>query len=175
MHALPLIRRLREHQRWANARCLEAADTLTPEQLHQALPVGQGSVLNTLTHLYAAEYVWLEAMRGNTRPLSPWAFVFDDLDALREAWAELDARWAAFFDDLTDADLGKPITKTSTSSGKGKTFTTPMSDVLLHVSTHAAYTMAQLNQMLRQLGRADLCVDVMLITMSRDASTLTQQ
>src|SRR3712207_7166486 len=40
--------------------------------------------------------------------------------------------------------------KRSTSSGGGRVWETPLSDVLLHLATHAQYTAAQLKNMLRR-------------------------
>jgi uncharacterized damage-inducible protein DinB len=47
---------------------LQAVRPLTDSQLRQPFANGQGSVGNTLTHLLAAEYVWLEALLGNESP-----------------------------------------------------------------------------------------------------------
>jgi uncharacterized damage-inducible protein DinB len=168
MNALALIHRLREHQAWANARLVETARKLTPAQLTQQFPIGQGSVLATLAHLYAAEFVWLEAMQGNPSPISPFDVRFDSLAELVDAWQQLDRRWERFHAQLTDADLQRPVAKASALE-PGKTYSTPLYDVLLHLSTHAQYTVAQLRNMLRHLRISPL-PDVMLITLSREQS-----
>src|SRR5690606_40387715 len=62
------LRRLHQHRMWVNQRLLDAVRPLTDDQLHQPLAIGQGSVWRTLTHLMAAEYVWLEALLGNESP-----------------------------------------------------------------------------------------------------------
>ena len=58
------------------------------------------------------------------------------------------------------------VVKKSTSSG-GRTFATPAYDVLLHLATHAQFTAAQAQWMLRQLGVGPP-PDVMLTTLSRE-------
>lgn len=168
MEAIRLLRRLREHQAWANARLLDAARGLTPEQFERTFPIGQGSVLKTLTHLYGAESVWLEALEGQQDPVSPFDIRFATLADLETAWQTLDRRWAVYFDRLSDADLDAPVAKRSSSSGAGRVFVTSTSDVLLHLATHAQYTAAQLKNMLRHLGVSPL-PDVMLITLARAA------
>lgn len=178
MTATETIQRLHQHRMWVNHRLWEAVGGLSEEQLQQALPIGQGSVWRTLTHLYAAEYVWLEAMLGDERPLAPGDApgklpgnqegegAAQSLAELIARWEELDGRWKAFLEGLTDASLDGVIYKVSTSSAAGQRHAVKLSDCLLHVCTHAQYTTAQLVNMLRQLGRREL-PDVMLITLAR--------
>ena len=124
-----------------------------------------GSLWNTLVHLYAAEFIWLAALEGNANPVGPREVKFERFAALEQAWETLTARWDRFVAGLSPDDLAKPITKVSTSSGAGQTFTTPMMDILLHLSTHAAHTAAQALNMLRQLGAK--VPDLQFITLSR--------
>ncbi len=182
MIASNLIRRLHHHRMWANHRLLEVTEPLPREQLHRSLPIGQGSVWKTLTHLMAAEYVWLEALLGNESPVLPGdlpnqlpgnqngADAIQSHAELRSRWMELDRRWDAYLESLDDASLDDSVFKISTSSGLGKRHATRRSDVLLHVCTHAQYTTAQLVNMLRQLG-CDQLPDVMLITMVRQEAS----
>ncbi len=176
MNASDLVRRLHQHRMWADHELLEAARQLTIEQLHQSLQIGQGSVWKTLTHLLAAEYVWIEALSGNENPLLPGDVprtlpgnqqgdgAFASFDEMATRWREVDRRWADHLATLTDAMLDETIYKTSTRSGLRRG--TKCADVLLHVCTHGQYTTAQLVNMLRQLGATQL-PDLMLITLAR--------
>jgi uncharacterized damage-inducible protein DinB len=159
-------------------RLREAARPLSEEQLRRPFPIGQGSVWKTLTHLLAAEYVWLEALLGNEDPLLPGDVAgrlpgnqqgegaIDSLGELTAKWDALDRRWGDYLAQLTDAQLDETVYKVSTSSGLGKRHATRRADILLHVCTHAQYTTAQLVNMLKQLGQSPL-PDVMLITLAR--------
>lgn len=174
------IRRLHEHRIWVNRRLIEAVQRLTDDQIRQRLPIGQGSVWKTLIHMMAAEYVWLETLLGNESPTMPGDVpnrlpgnqegegAIQTLVDLVDQWLELDARWDAYLESLTDESLNNTVFKISTSSGLGKRHGTKRSDILLHVCTHAQYTTAQLVNMLRQLGQSEL-PDVMLITMARQS------
>lgn len=154
MNASDLLRRLHEHRIWANHRFLAVTDTLTDEQLHESFEIGQGSVWKTLTHLLAAEYVWLEALLGNESPVMPGDLsdelpgnqkgkdVIADHAELRVCWNELDRRWDEYLESLDDAAFDDPVYKISTSSRLGKRHATRRSDILLHVCTHAQYTTA---------------------------------
>lgn len=179
MDTLDLIRRLHHHRQWVNHNILETVGELTDEQLRRSFAIGQGSVWKTLTHLYAAEYVWLATLEGDEQPVVPG----DDpnklpgnqerdnaiatLPELCSLWLQLDERWNAYLQDLTADDLQRDVVKVSSQSRQR--LVTACSDVLLHLCTHAQYTVAQLINMLRQLGVKDF-PRTMLITMARDRS-----
>lgn len=163
------IRRLHAHRRWVNDRLRDAAEQLTDEQLDQPFEIGMGSIRSTLTHLYAAEYVWLEALRSNPTPPAPASIRFPDTATGLDAWRALENHWQDYLDQLTEEALDQPVAKVSTSSGAGRRFETPRLDVLLHVCTHAQYTTAQAINMMRRVGvPAQALPDSMLITMSRE-------
>jgi uncharacterized damage-inducible protein DinB len=178
MNASDLVRRLHHHRMWVTQLLLKAVRSLTVEQLHSQLMIGQGSVWKTLTHLLAAEYVWLEALLGNDDPLLPGdvkgklpgnqegSSPIASLSDLESKWRALDCKWSEYLSILDDKSLEGIVYKVSTSSGFSKRHGTKRSDVLLHVCTHAQYTTAQLINMLRQLGQAELS-DVMLISLAR--------
>lgn len=178
MDSTHLLRRLHEHRAHVNRLLLDAAARLDDEQLRRTFPIGQGSVWRSLTHLYAAEYVWLGALQGDPHATLPGdapgqlpgtqsgAGALGTLAELRSAWQELEARWDAYLHTLTPDDLSRPVEKISTSSGHGRCLTTSRADVLLHLPLHAQYTTAQALNMLRQLGVSPL-PDVMLITLAR--------
>src|SRR5437763_403052 len=71
MNTIDLVQRLNQHRAWVNANLLAAADQLTEEQLRAPFQIGQGSIWKSVLHLYAAEYVWLEALLGNEEAVAP--------------------------------------------------------------------------------------------------------
>jgi uncharacterized damage-inducible protein DinB len=178
MTATDVIRRLHQHRNWVNTQLMTAAATLSANQLHQRFDIGQGSIWKTLVHLYAAEWVWLETLLGDEFPILPGDIpgklpgnqeapgAIASFAELQEKWKVLDARWSGYLQSLTDETLDETIYKISTSSGAGKRFPTRRADVLIHVSTHAQYTAAQLVNMLRRTG-ATKFPETMLITLAR--------
>jgi uncharacterized damage-inducible protein DinB len=178
MTASDLVRRLHQHRMWVDRRLLDAARPLTGEQLQQQFNIGQGSAWRTLTHLLAAEYVWLEALLGDDDPLLPGdragalpgnqqgEAAMTSLDELASNWEALHGRWDDYLAGLRDEALADTVYKFSTSTGYALRHGTSRADVLLHVCTHAQYTTAQLINMLRQLGQPQL-PDVMLISLAR--------
>ena len=153
--------------------------TLSDEQLRSAFQIGQGSVWKSLLHLYAAEYVWLEALLGNEKFLVPGDLPgqlpgnqqgqggITGLDDLRQKWSALEQRWIGYLVSLTPPALEEVVYRKSSS---GQRFGTRRSDVLLHVCTHAHYTAAQVVNMLRHLGVEKL-PDTMLISLARQGTT----
>lgn len=179
MNAVEALQRLHQHRAWVNANLLTAAATLSDEQLRSAFQIGQGSIWNSLLHLYAAEYVWLEALHGNEAFVVPGDLpgkipgnqqgeggVTHPAD-LRLKWSALEKRWIGFLAALTPATLEEVVYRKSSSLGR---LGTRRSDVLLHVYTHAHYTAAQVVNMLRQAGVEKL-PETMLISLARHEAT----
>jgi uncharacterized damage-inducible protein DinB len=179
MDAVDLLQRLHQHRAWVNGNLLTAAARLTEEQLRQPFPIGQGSVWKSLVHLYAAEYVWLEALLGNEGFLVPGDLPgkipgnqqgkggITGLDDLRQKWSALEQRWIGYLASLTPPALEEVVYRKSSS---GQRFGTRRSDVLLHVCTHAHYTAAHVVNMLRHVGVEKL-PDTMLISLARQEAT----
>lgn len=176
MNAVDLLKRLHQHRAWVNGNLLVAAVPLSVEQLQSPFQIGQGSIWKSLTHLYAAEYVWLEGLLGNEDSLVPGDVPgklpgnqlgeggVTDLNELRQKWSALDQRWTNYLASLTPESLEEVVHRKSSSTGQR--FGTRRADVLLHVCTHAHYTAAQVINMLRQAGIEKL-PETMLISLAR--------
>lgn len=176
MNAVDVLNRLHQHRAWVNCNLLTAAAQLSEEQLRSPFQIGQGSIWKSLTHLYAAEYVWLEALLGKEDSLVPGDVAgklpgdqqgdggITGLDDLRQKWSALDHRWMNYLASLTPESLEDVIHRKSSSTGQR--FATRRADVLLHVCTHAHYTAAQVINMLRQSGVEKL-PETMLISLAR--------
>ena len=172
-----LIQRLHQHRQWVNRKLLAAASALSDEQLRQSFPIGQGSIWQSLVHLLAAEYVWLEALHGDENPVLPGDLPgrvpgnqlagegIRSFDDLRGRWEALMERWDRYVSTLTSEALEDTVYKRSSFKPEQR-FATRRSDVLLHVCTHSQYTTAQIINMLRQVGVEKL-PDPMLISMAR--------
>lgn len=148
--------------------------------MRREFPIGQGSIWKSLLHLYAAEFVWLEALLGNDHALVQGDLPgripgnqlgenrIASLNELRERWTALDQRWESYLNDLSPDSLDEPVSRVALSTGKR--MTTRRLDVLLHVCTHAHYTTAQMVNMLRQVGVEQL-PEVMLIALARSEAS----
>jgi uncharacterized damage-inducible protein DinB len=165
MDSPTLLRRMHDHRRWANARLLKAARSLTEVQLQEPFSIGRDSVWATLVHLYQVEVVWLAVLEGQADAQPGNATAPSTLAELAEAWTAHEARWQAHLAGLDEMSLDQSIERVN-SRGERSVFT--VGDALVHVCTHAQYTSAQAVNMLRQLGcESDALPDLQLITLSR--------
>ena len=176
MHTIDLVQRLTQHRAWVNGNLLAAADQLTEEQLRAPYKIGQGSIWKSLLHLYAAEYVWLEALLGHEESVAPGDLpgkipgnqqgegAMASLGELRKNWSALEQCWLDYLAGLNPEALDETVSRKSAATGKQ--FATRRSDVLLHVCAHAHYTTAQVVNMLRQSGVEKL-PEVMLVSLAR--------
>jgi len=147
--ALDVLDRLHEQRRWFRAKMIAAARALPETELRRAFPMGMGSPFATLVHCWAAETAWINALTGVDPAFTlPGPEAFPSLDALLAEWDRTDARWDAYRKALTLAELGRPVLR----SRDGKSLTTSVEDILVHVCTHQMYHAAQFKNMLRQLG-----------------------
>ncbi len=180
MDSIALVRRLHQHRQWTNRQLLQTAEELTDDQIRRQFEIGQGSIWRSLTHLYAGEYVWLEALGGNEEPLTPGDAVgqlpgnqegedaVQNLTDLRTRWHDLEQRWEDYLNQLTSDQLDDTVYKRNSMTGKRAG--TRRSDILLHVCTHAQYTTAQVTNMMRHVGVSSL-PESMLITLARQEPT----
>lgn len=111
--------------------------------------MGPGSIMATLVHLHGAETVWLNVLEQVDPDTNiPGADAFASLEALEEAWRAIDERWERWFATLSVEGLARPALRRR----GGRDLVTSGGDVLLHVCTHQHYHLAQIMNMLRQLG-----------------------
>lgn len=150
---------LNEYNRWANARMLDAASELSSEQFTADLKSSHRSVRDTLAHVLAAEWIWLERWNGT----SPKALLnpteFPTVDSLRTRWAKVEANYQSFIGALNDESLEKVIAYTNT---KGEEWRYPLGQMIQHVMNHSSYHRGQVTAMLRQLGAEVVPVDLLV-------------
>ena len=150
---------LYEYNRWANARLLDAASKLTPEQYSRDLQSSHRSVRDTLAHILAAEWIWLERWKG----VSPNALLipseFPTVESLETRWAVVEGDYTAFLSGVTDGSLATVIAYTNT---RGEEWAYPLGQMLQHVMNHSSYHRGQVTTMLRQLGAQVNPVDLLV-------------
>lgn len=180
MDAVDVLHRLHDHRAWVNHNLLAAAAQLSAAQLKAEFPIGQGSIWQSLCHMYAAEYIWLAALTGTPDAVAPGDLpgvlpgnqrgegALTTLDQLQQSWTALEQRWTAYLVTLEAAELDEPVIRKSPVADKR--FATARRDALLHVCTHAHYTAAQVVNMLRHSGVSKL-PEVMLIALARQEHT----
>ena len=133
---------------------LELCRGIGDAELRRSFPIGMGSLWATLTHLYGADVVWIDALTGVDDTVLPASGTIGSLDELLGVWSSVDDRWHGYLATLREERLTGRITRRSRAMNRSYTVT--VLDVLLHVCTHQAHTIAQGRNMLRSLGLTEL-------------------
>jgi uncharacterized damage-inducible protein DinB len=139
------LNRLWSHATWADNALLnvfEGAKTVPAE------------VLVELAHVVGAEETWLSRLEGRKTALPIWPEL--SREELLEAARRVQSGYAKYFASLRDDDLSRPVPYTNSV---GKSFLTPIEDILLHVVLHGQYHRGKVNLMLRQSGAQPAPVD----------------
>jgi len=153
------ISKLFDYNRWANTRTLEPAAALTAEEFGRQLGGSFPSVRETLAHIYAAEWIWLERWKGRSPRALPAAQEVPTLETLKEKWGPVEEGQRGFVEGLTEARMEEPISYVNT---KGEAWAYPLGEMLVHVVNHSTYHRGQVATMLRQLGKAPLPTDYLV-------------
>lgn len=150
---------LHDYNRWANRRILEAASKLTPEQFTKDLQSSHRSVRDTLAHILAAEWIWLERWKGT----SPGSLLnptdFGTIDLLESTWTVVERDYLEFISGVNDELLSTVISYRNT---RGEDWAYPLGHMLQHVMNHSTYHRGQVTTLLRQLGADVMPVDLLV-------------
>lgn len=149
---------LYKYNRWANARSLEAASKLTPEQFTEDLRSSHASVRDTLAHILAAEWIWLERWNGTSPKALFDPAVFPAVDSIRTRIEEVEDGIDRLIGSLTDQSLDEVVAYTNT---KGEEWKYTLGHMMQHLANHSSYHRGQVTTMLRQLGADVIPVDLL--------------
>ncbi len=161
------MRELFAFNAWANHRILGAAEALTAQQFTKALGSSFSSVRDTLAHIWAVEWVWLERLQGRSPASFPDAKDFVDLASLRPRWAEVEKRWLEYVSRLDDIELEEEVDYRTLSFGLSRS---PRWQMIQHVVNHGTYHRGQVITMLRQLGAEGVGTDLISFYRERKAA-----
>jgi uncharacterized damage-inducible protein DinB len=142
---------------WATSRLLDAAATLTSEELTRDFESSEKSVAGTLAHIYAADRVWMGRLQG----VNPKLYVNDedrDLVVLSHAWPALLKQWKTWAGALTDEFVHNKVDYTNP---KGNPDITPQWQIVLHVVNHGTHHRGQVSGFLRAMGKVPPPLDLM--------------
>jgi uncharacterized damage-inducible protein DinB len=136
MDALAQLTRLYAHAAWADARMRDAV-----------LSAPQHDSYRELAHVVAAEEVWLARISKREARVGLWPQPSPDalatlLDAVHAGYAEL-------LEQQTPQTLDVTVSYTNSA---GRSFDTPLGEILLHVVLHGQYHRGKVNLLLRQRG-----------------------
>ncbi len=133
------LARLLEHRLWANSTVIESltAQRTIPQK-----------AIAILSHLLAAEDVWLRRIRGSPESAPP---VWPDLSLpdCEGRCAVNEAAFRALLDSLDDSGLRRDV---SYVNSKGERFQNSIEDILIHVCMHGSYHRGQIAALVSASG-----------------------
>ena len=159
------LQRLFDYNRWATRRLLDAAESVSAEDLRKDMKSSFPSLLDTLTHMMGAEWIWLQRWKGIQPTASASTAGLDSVKALRNVWDTLWREQQGFLDGLEDGDQKRAI---AYKTLKGDPDTRALDELMRHVVNHATYHRGQVVTMLRQLGAVPPSTDY--VRFSREVS-----
>jgi uncharacterized damage-inducible protein DinB len=159
------LRGLFAYTGWADRRILDVAATLDADELTTDLGSSFPSLLDTLAHVLAADWVWLRRWKGESPTGPPEGWAADSLDAVRARWEAVQAERAEYLDTLQDDDLDRTLDYRDT---RGTPYTSRIGDMLRHVVNHSTYHRGQAAAMLRRLGATPPATDLIAWYRERD-------
>ena len=130
---------------WANREVLSAM---------QAHGGGDARSLQLLSHILAAERLWME--RLEQQPQSTRVWPERDLAQCEAETAEMGRLWTAYLAAITDGTLAQTIPY---KNSKGEPWQSTVGDILTHVVMHSAYHRGQIASHMREQGQTPAYTD----------------
>ncbi len=144
MDILSTLRQLWAHAVWA--------DTILWEALQQARHADDA--WREYTHILAADAVWIARLEQQPQTVAIWPTLAPEaVDALRH---DITTQYNAFIARLSLQDLD---TMAPYVNSTGRSFSTSVGEILLHVLLHSQYHRGKVNQLLSAGGHAPAAVD----------------
>ena len=140
---------LYKYNQWANARILNAAASLTPEQFAASASFPHGGLRGTLVHALFAEWIWRRRWEGTspTQRFNPADF--PTVESLRARWLEEEGQLMNFVSAVTDERLNSQFDYRNTS---GTPFRQVLWQVMAHVVNHGTQHRSEAAALLTDLG-----------------------
>jgi len=139
------LRREFSYDEWANREVLAAI---------RASGGANERSLQLMSHILAAERVWLERLKNQPQSVPVWPQ--PNLEQCESQAAELGRLWFAFLDLITAGDVAQSV---SYKNSKGEQWSSTIVDVLTHVIMHSTYHRGQIASHMREMGQAPTYTD----------------
>lgn len=131
------LRRMFEHEAWANAAALASLRTGPASDKARAW----------MAHIVGAEYLWLARLHQRPPEMSVGPDL--DLNTIATHLTELAGEWAEFLEAVDADGLTDGV---AYRNSKGEFWTSTVGDILTHVVLHAAYHRGQIASAVREAG-----------------------
>jgi len=153
------IRELYVYNHWANQRMLASLAPVSSENFTRSMGNSFTSLRDTVAHILAAEWIWLERWLGRSPKALLPAADFPTVTSIRQRWATVDQDRDRFITTLTPAKLDESVAYINT---RGERFAYVLWQQMVHVVNHSSYHRGQVTTLLRQLGAEPQSTDLLL-------------
>lgn len=157
MTSLDQIRRLWTHAAWADAAILAGIERSSQSPT---------DAVREFAHILGAEENWLARLEGRPPNLPIWPELAGT--ELAPASRRIQDGYATYLATLREEDLERSVSYTNTA---GRSFETPIGDILFHVALHGQYHRGKVNLLLRQSSAAPAPVDFISFVRGVPAAT----
>ena len=150
---------LYRYNQWANAKILNAAANLTPEQFLAGASFPHGGLRGTLAHALSAEWIWRTRWEGTSPTYMLKADDFPTFPSLRTRWAEEEERLMSFVNGILEARINDTFDYTNTS---GKPFRRVLWHAMVHLVNHGTQHRTEAAAMLTDFGHSPGDIDLII-------------
>jgi len=157
-----------DYTAWASGILVDAARTLSPEELNRDFGTADKSVLGTLVHIFAGDRIWLERMQGlsSERLAEPEDH---DFAVLQQAWPRVLQGWKDWAAGLSDAQVIQDVSFYRSTTGN--TFRMPAWQIVMHVVNHGTHHRGAVSGFLRAMGKTPPKLDLIAYYFAAQAAT----
>jgi len=148
---------LYKYNSWANARILNAAANVTPEQFLAPASFPHGGLRGTLAHALFAEWIWRKRWEGTSPNYRLHPEDFPTFASLRDRWMEEERLLMEFVDGLTNKRLNSFFDYTST---EGEPHRRILWQAMIHLINHGTQHRSEAAAILTDLGRSPGDIDL---------------
>ena len=147
---LPMLKRLLEHDIWANRRAIDMA---------RALPTENERCRKLMAHILTSKKMWLGRIHDTADgKLDSWPDLsWDEIEQLLE---DMNRAVPAYLDSLNEGDMPRVI---SYVNPKDKQISVRLGDILTHSMLHGQYHRAQLATAVREAGGEPVMTDLIVM------------
>ncbi|HKD83638.1 MAG TPA: DinB family protein [Terriglobales bacterium] len=145
MTLLDHLRHQFKYDSWANREQLRVLSEL---------PAPPDPAVKLLTHIIAAQWLWLDRLQGSPQRTAVWPQAsLSDCDSQLQ---ELEREWQAYLGGLSEADLAQSC---SYKNSRGEAWSNSVAEVLNQLILHAAHHRGQISLEIRRSGSTPAPVD----------------
>ena len=147
---------LYKYNQWANAKILNAAANVTPEQYLAPASFPHGGLRGTLVHALFAEWVWRNRWAGTSPARRFKPEEFPTFESLHTRWLEEEKQLMEFVECVTDEQLNNTFNYNNMS---GKPFTKTLWQAMAHVVNHGTQHRSEAAAILTDFGHSPGDID----------------